>query len=417
MLTAVRSPRAQLPRSAAFALAAVSMVAATAASGVPAPLYVVYQDLYGVSAAGLTGAFAIYILPLATMLLVCGRLSDHLGRRTVAGPALVLAALACLILTQVDSTGLLMVGRTVQGLAVGLALTALGAFVVDLGPPDRPGVAAAVVSGAPTGGVALGALFSGAVVEFGPHPTVLVYLVGAAILLACAVGILFAPETSPRSAGAVRSLRPVVRVSAGARPVFVAVCFCIVASFGLGGFSQALSPSLAAQVLGRPDHLSGGLVVAALHVTCPVAGVLAGRWRAHVAMVGGSATLIVAVVGIAVAVEIGTFGGFVAACLVAGLGFGSAFVGAMRTVLDGRTPDERAGTLAAVYLVCYLGAAIPSFLAGVAVGIWGLRLVSQGFCALIILLAAAGVARVLIQRARDRPRSTGVPHPPEPTRS
>lgn len=123
-----------LARAPAFVVGTISLVTLVSAAGTPAPLYVVYQERYGIPPAGLTGAFAIYILPLVTMLLVCGRLSDHLGRRLVAVVALLLGALACGMFVAVTSTATLLLARSVQGVGVGLGLAALGALVVDLRP-------------------------------------------------------------------------------------------------------------------------------------------------------------------------------------------------------------------------------------------------------------------------------------------
>ena len=153
---------------AAFATASVALVLACAAAGVPAPLYVVYQQTDGVSTVALTGAFAVYILPLLVALLCCGGLSDHLGRRRVGVPALLVGATGCLVLATVDSAVPLIAGRALQGLSIGLALSALGAYVVDLAPPSRPGLAGAVTSGAPPGGIAIGALASGIAVQLAP---------------------------------------------------------------------------------------------------------------------------------------------------------------------------------------------------------------------------------------------------------
>ncbi|GAA4890185.1 MFS transporter [Actinomycetospora straminea] len=378
---------------ATFTTASVAFVVACAAAGVPAPLYVVYQQTYGVSTVALTGAFAIYILPLLAALLCCGSLSDHLGRRWVGVPALLVGAVACLVLATVDSAAPLIVGRAVQGLSVGLALSALGAFVVDLTPPSRPGLAGAVTSGAPPGGIAIGALASGAAVQLAPcGAPVWSFVVVAALLVLAALAVLLLPETVTRGsrAAAVRSLKPVVRVPASARPVFALVCLLVAATYVLGGFTQALSPSLAVSVLGRGDLFSGALTVAVYHLAGPIAGLSANRLRATRALAGGAAGLVAGVAGFVGAIAVGSFAAYLAAAMVAGAGFGVAFAGAMRVLLE-RSPDgAHAGTLSAVYLFCYLAAAVTSILAGVAVDVWGLAPVAVVLFGLVIVMVAVG---------------------------
>ncbi|MHC1560013.1 MFS transporter [Actinomycetospora sp. C-140] len=383
--------RARRPSGTTFTTASVSLVAVCAAAGVPAPLYVVYQQADGVSTVALTGAFAVYILPLLAALLCCGSLSDHLGRRWVSVPALLVGAAGCLVLATVDSAAPLIVGRAIQGLSIGLALSALGAFVVDLAPPSRPGLPGAITSGAPPGGIAIGALTSGVAVQLAPdRAPALSFVVTAAVLTVAAGAVAFLPETVSPKAGALRSLRPVVRVPPTARAVFPAVCLLVAATYVLGGFTQALAPSLAVSVLGRHDLFSGALAVALFHLVGPLAGLASSRLRPGWALAGGAAVLVLGVAVYVVAIAVGSFAVYLVGAVVAGTGFGAAFAGAMRVLLERSPEGTHAGTLAAIYLFCYFAAAVSSLLAGVAVEIWGLPAVATVLCGLVALMVATG---------------------------
>lgn len=384
----------------AFGAVSLSLLLLGAAAGAPAPLYVAYERQYGILPSGLTGAFAIYIVPLAAMLLVCGRLSDHLGRRPVAAGALLLDAVACVVFTQVDSTGMLLLARSVQGLATGLGLAAIAAYVVDLGPARRPGLAGAVAGAAAPGGLATGALVSGALVASGPAPLVLVYVVFAGLLVLAAVAVLLAPETARPTPGVLRSLRPSLHVPTGAGPLFATACLCFIASWALAGFYQALGPSVAADVLGATSPLVGGLVLAGLTGTSGLAGLAVSGLPHGRAMLGGLAALLLGVVGVVGCAVAGLTAGFFAASVVAGAGFGASFTGAMRWVLAGRSASERAGLLAAAYLVSYLGSAVPSYLVGFLVPGWGLLGATVAYGALVALLALVSAAAALALRAR-----------------
>ncbi|MCO5561366.1 hypothetical protein L7F22_014987 [Adiantum nelumboides] len=301
------------PRSLplAFATASVSFVLVSVAAGVPAPLYVVYQRSYGISTVALTGAFAVYVVPLLVALLCCGSLSDHVGRRRVAVPALIVGAVACLVLATVDSSAPLIIGRAVQGVSVGLALAALGGYVVDLAPPSRPGLAGAITSGAPPGGIALGALASGAAVQLAPDGApVRSFVVAAGLLVVAAAALALLPETAARRPGALRSLRPEVRVPRAARRLFPMVCVVVAATYVLGGFTQALAPSLAASVLGRDDLFSGALAVAVYHLAGPAAGLAAARLPAARALTGGAVVLAAGTAGFVGAIALGSFAAY-----------------------------------------------------------------------------------------------------------
>ena len=108
---------ARFSQPAAFAAIAAIFVTFTAASAVPTPLYVVYQEAWDFSATALTFVFAIYVVGLLGSLLVLGALSDHIGRRPVLIGAIALEAVALIFfLTAGDLTGL-SIARFLQGIA------------------------------------------------------------------------------------------------------------------------------------------------------------------------------------------------------------------------------------------------------------------------------------------------------------
>ena len=391
--------RRRLRAGGEFVAMSLALLAIGAAAGVPVPLYVAYQRQFEIGPSGLTGAFAIYIVPLAVMLLVCGRLSDHLGRRPVAAVALLLDALACVIFTQVDATAVLLVARSVQGLATGLGVAALAAFVVDLQPANRPGLGGSVASAAAPGGLAIGALASGVLVAYGPLPLTLVYLVFAGFLVVAALAVVMIRETATKTPGALRSLQPSFAVPAGTRALFAAACACFIASWALGGYYQALGPSVAADILGVTNPLAGGLVLASLTGASGVAGLLAVRLQAQHALIGGLTALVAGLVGVVVALNLQATVGFFIASGLAGVGFGTSFSGAMRLILTGRSTAERAGVLSAAYLVSYLGSAAPSFLAGLVIPTWGLMTVTTVYAALVVVLALISGAAAIALRS------------------
>src|SRR4051794_38710725 len=81
--TGERVQRRERPRAIAFWVMAAVFFLLLFASGAPSPLYRVYQEEWRFSPTTLTAVFAINALVLLVMLLVFGRLSDHVGRRWV----------------------------------------------------------------------------------------------------------------------------------------------------------------------------------------------------------------------------------------------------------------------------------------------------------------------------------------------
>src|SRR3954466_10580062 len=118
-----RSPRAlplfvptrRLSRPAAFWTVAALLVLMLAASGVPSPLYRVYQEEFGFSSGVLTTIFGIYSFALLLSLLVVGGLSDHVGRRPVIAAAFLLEAAAMVLFLAADGVGWLLTPRGLPG--------------------------------------------------------------------------------------------------------------------------------------------------------------------------------------------------------------------------------------------------------------------------------------------------------------
>src|SRR4051812_15259078 len=251
-------------RTRTFAAVAAIVVLFLAASSAPSPLYVVYQQQWGFTAWVLTAVFAVYVVGLLGSLLVVGALSDHLGRRPVLAGAILLEMVALALFLLAGDVVVLSVARLLQGIATGAAVTTLGAALVDLEPAPARGRAGLVNSVTPLLGLALGAVGCGALVEFGPAPTRLVYALLLGGMAAAAVVVARMPETSPRRPGAVASLRPRVGVPARLRADVVPVVPVMIASWALSGLYLSLGPSVTAGLFDLHSHLVGGVVVALL---------------------------------------------------------------------------------------------------------------------------------------------------------
>jgi MFS family permease len=286
----LRSPKATVPgprtrprrlsHPAAFVAVTAIFVLFAAASSAPSPLYVVYQQEWGFSATTLTVVFAVYVFGLILSLLVLGALSDHVGRRPVLAAAIVLEAAALVLFITAGDVTLLLLARLVQGVATGAALTTLAATVADLNPPHSPGRAGVVNGVAPTSGLALGALGCGALVQFAPAPTHLVYaLLLGGMVLACLI-VAAVPETSARRPGGLASLAPRLGVPARLRPEAYALVPILVASWALGGLYLSLGPSVAVSIFGLGSHLIGGLVVTLLCGTGAMTAFAVRAWPA-----------------------------------------------------------------------------------------------------------------------------------------
>lgn len=390
-----------LAHPAAFGAMTLVLVLFLAASAAPSPLYVVYQQEWGFSPSVLTGVFAVYVFGLLGSLLVVGALSDHVGRRPVLGAAVALEVVALVLFLVAPDVGVLALARLLQGVATGAAMTTLGAMLVDLAPEHAPGRAGLVTSVAPVVGLALGSVVCGALVQFAPAPTHLVYVLLLVGALLAGVLVAASPETSTRRAGAVASLRPRVRVASHLRADFIALAPVMVASWAVGGLYLSLGPSVAAGLLGLTDHLVGGFVVAALCGTGAITSLVVRSQPPAPLVRAATVLLALGMVVSLVGVEQASVWPTLVGTLISGVGFGAAGLATFGTLARIAGPDERGELFAAAFVVSYLAFSLPAVVAGVATTSVGLHatVLAYGASVAVLALLALALQRVVERRA------------------
>ena len=394
-------PTRRLSRPVAFWSVVVLLVLMLAASGVPSPLYRVYQEQFGFSSGVLTLIFGIYAFALLASLLVVGGLSDHVGRRPVLIAGFLLEAAAMGLFLAADGVGWLLVARIVQGFATGALTSTLGASVIDLQRPDRP-LGPLINSVSPGLGLSLGAVGAGLLVQFVPAPTDWVFGVLTVVFVLAAAGTFLLPESSSRVPGAFASLRPQIEVPRPHRRMFAVALPVLMATWAVGGLYASLGPSLVADVFGLQNHLAGGLLILALNGTGIVGALAMSTAPAERSLLLGGLIFTTGVAATVAAVATGSVLLLFLAAAVTGFGFGSAFLGAIATITRGVDPGHRAGLLAAVFVVGYLAFSLPAIAAGVAVGYIGLARTTEIYGAVVVVLAVLALAALLRARRQDR---------------
>jgi hypothetical protein len=173
---------------------------------------------------------------------------------------------------------------------------------------------------------------------------------------------------------------------------------CLIAVWMISGFYLALGPSLAAQVLRSPDLLWGGLVIFLLAGIGAAAPVVFRGVSGPAAMLAGCLTLVAGAVVTLAAIETTSATAFLAGTAVAGAGFGTAMLGAFRTISALAAPGQRAGLVAAYFIASYAAFSIPVVIAGIATTHFGLHQTALVYCAVIAVLAAVAAGSLIIRR-------------------
>ena len=200
--TGCPDPVVQTRRSqAAFWISAVLLLFSVGSSALPSPLFPVYAALWHLSPLMLTLAFAVYVGALLLTLLTVGSLSDYVGRKPVLVVGSVALVLSMVLFVYASEFVMLILGRIVQGAAVGLLLGTLGATILDHSLEHRPALSGLLNGVIPPTALAAGALASGALVEWAPAPRQLVYAVFGIALLALTMLLAGIPRVGHPAAG------------------------------------------------------------------------------------------------------------------------------------------------------------------------------------------------------------------------
>jgi predicted MFS family arabinose efflux permease len=393
-----------LSKRAAFYLLASITISFLAGSSAPTPLYALYQAQWGFSPITVTIIFGVYAISVLTALLFVGRLSDHLGRRPVLIAATAVQAATMVIFATASGVGGLVLARIIQGLATGAAVGAVGAGMIDLN--KERGVTANAV--APAFGTATGGVLSGFLVQYLPAPTHLVYAVLCTIFVLQGIGVALMADTIAPVPGALASLRPQLNLPVATRAPLLLALPVLVASWALAGFYASLGPMLVRGMLGVDSALLGGLALFVLTASGGLAVLVLQHREARTMMTLG-ASLLAAGVGVAVwSLPHHAIAAFFAGTSIAGVGFGTGFQGAVRSIVPFAAPHERAGVLSIVFVVSYLSMGVPAIVAGMLVARHGNILgTGKEFGVVVMTLALAAVLAAGLRMATGRVPTAG----------
>ncbi|PSK67351.1 Multidrug resistance protein MdtL [Micromonospora sp. MH33] len=407
-------PAGLFPRYAAV------LIALLAASSAPTPLYPLYQQQWKLSELTISVVFAVYPVGLLLALLLAGTLSDRYGRKPVTVIALIVQAVAMLLLAVAAGPGLLIAARAVQGIATGVAIGAVGAALLDLEAPGRPGRGALANSVAPPAGMALGVVAATVLVYLRPENAVMIYLALAALFIAGAAMLLTGPEPRLRPPGSMRPSTPAtanattgathissapppprrqLRVPATARRELRILAAAMVAVWALGGFYSSLGPSLLLHIAPDLPLAAGGLIFLAVTVTA-VPAVLLTRAAPRAAVRVGSLAVPLAAVLTVAALHGGGPPALLGGAVLAGAAFGMVNQGSVRIITAPAGERHRAAVVAVCSIVNYLAMSLPAVAVGAVARTSGPATATHVYAVGTVLLGlAASVVLALAPRS------------------
>ena len=393
------------PRSLAFALLAYAFVAIMVGTTLPTPMYALYADHMHFAVLTTTVIYATYAGAVLFALLAFGRWSDAIGRRPVLLAGVVFALASAAVFLIAHSVPMLLVGRLLSGLSAGVFTGTATVAVIEAAPPSWRTRAAAVATIANIGGLGAGPLLAGLLVEYAPAPLHLSFLVHMVLAALAGVAVLIVPETSQRT-GRIGVQRLSVPVEV--RAVFVIASLAAFAGFAVTGLFAAVAPSFLSQVVGIDNHAVAGLIAGSIFAASAVAQVAAGRMNPPRAVAVGCAILVVGMVILAVALQLSSLVGLIAAAVVAGIGQGISFSRGLAAVAERTPADRRAEVSSSYFVVAYVAISLPVVGEGLAAQQWGLQTAGVTFAIAVAILSTICLVAILVQEARESRKPVAV---------
>jgi MFS family permease len=368
----------------------------------PTPMYALYAVRMHFAVLTTTVIFASYAAGVLTALLVFGRWSDAVGRRPVLLAGAVFAVASAAVFLLADDVELLLVGRLLSGFSAGIFTGTATAAVVEAAPPERRDRAAVMATIANVGGLGLGPLLAGVLVQYAPHPLQLSFVVHIVLVILAIAAVLIAPETSACT-GRIGLQR--LSVPAEVRPVFMTAATAAFAGFAVMGLFTAVAPSFVSGVIGISNHAVAGAMASSIFAASAISQLLARRIAPARAVAVGCAILAVGMAMLAVALHLSSLSGLIVAAVVAGVGQGISFSRGLAAVAELTPADRRAEVSSTYFVVAYVAISLPVVGEGLAAQHWGLRTAGVSFAVAIAVLAVVCLAAILVQEAGSRRRN------------
>jgi MFS family permease len=367
----------------------------------PTPMYALYAEHMHFAVLTTTVIYATYAGGVLFALLAFGRWSDAIGRRPILLAGVVFAMASAAVFLVAESVPTLLVGRVLSGLSAGIFTGTATAAVIEAAPPSWRNRAAAVATVANIGGLGIGPLLAGLLVQYAPEPLKLSFIVHIVLAVLAGVAVFVVPETSQKSGRlGVQRLSVPVEV----RSVFVIAALAAFAGFAVTGLFTAVAPSFLANVVGIDNHAVAGLIACSIFASSAVAQIAAGRLNPQRAVAIGCAILAVGMVILAVGLQLSSLTGLIAAAVVSGVGQGISFSRGLAAVAERTPADRRAEVSSTYFVVAYVAISLPVVGEGLAAQAWGLRTAGVTFAVAVAILAVVCLAAILVREARESRR-------------
>lgn len=397
------SPSRRPSQPWSYALVITLIAVSLGVSGAPAPLYGLYEARWDLAPITTTLVFAVYAFAALAAVLLAGQAADKFGRKPLLVGAALTMVVGLVVFMTAGGVAALFVARALHGFAVGTAVVAGSAALLDLRPDEgaRTGQLTGIMFNV---GMAVTILGAALLADLGPAPFVTPYAVLGAVVALLLLGVLVMvephTERTGSASGRLRLERP--HVPAEIADDFRFSVLGVMASWSVLGVYLSLFPTFAGVSTGIDSIVFGGAVVAVMAATAALSQGVGNRIEARRTAIIGDFAMAVTLGLSVLALDSGRAWLVVGVAVLMGLSFGFAFGGSLRHLGHVVPADHRGSVMSAYYVLAYTAMAVPTIIAGWAATTWGLAAVFPWFSlAVICACLAAGVMGLRISSASN----------------
>ncbi len=330
-------------------------------SAAPAMIYPLYAAKWHLSFTIVTVIFAVYPLTVVVTMLLFAGLSDRAGRKNVMLAGLLSSAAGVLLFAAADSVAILLAGRVMMGIGVGLSAGPSAAALVDYAGHGASARAGAVTLGAQSIGFAAALLLAGALITWAPAPTRLSFYVLFALLIVLIVLCLFIPGDRPAGASSRLLARPDVPVYL--RHTFFYAALAVTGAYTHGVLISSVGAQIARSLIGSPSPWINSVALALFPVALGIAGIFARKIEPRRSVITGSIVSATGMVSLCLSVSEHSLTFFVGASLISGAGYAFMTFGGLGLIARHARQSDRGSAMSMLFVFAYL------FTGGLAVGL------------------------------------------------
>lgn len=289
----------------AFILLNGSLFLETLVYGLLAPLVPYYAETFGANQVQLGLLFAVYSLSLLVASFPAGMACDKIGYRPVLLSGMMLLIISTLLLAVIQSFGLMLLARFLQGLAGAAIWTAALSAATALTPPEKRGGRLGLMMALTGLGTIAGPLFSGFLVQSRGYQAPFIYTALVLVLLTLPYLWLKLPGPGAGSQQENSSSGNYVRMLGNPRVLSV-VLIIMAGSFSFGMLEPLLPMHLSLEFgMGSGEiGLVFGVLSLVFTISRPLTGYLSDRVGYKAMMLWGMGVTIVAMPALALSTGI-----------------------------------------------------------------------------------------------------------------